>query len=89
MLLRYVVEKDVQSNVVFVSKNYYTLDKEIVTVHLSEDDEGLAPGQFAAFYDYEIRLGSGVILDSWDQKCFPVCTKALEIANMKDKVHTR
>ncbi|KAJ6812871.1 uncharacterized protein M6B38_146045 [Iris pallida] len=130
----YVVEKDVQNNVVFVSRNYYSLDKkrrtfhvgslkwvsgslpefdnqlrckvrhgpyfhncsittgsnegsdkEIVTVHLSEDDQGLAAGQFAAFYDNEICLGSGVILDSWDQKNFPICTKALEIAKMNDK----
>ena len=27
MLCRYVVEKDVQNNVVFVSRNYFSLDK--------------------------------------------------------------
>ena len=30
-------------------------------VHLNNRDKGLAPGQFAAFYDGEVCLGSGVI----------------------------
>lgn len=128
----YVVEKDVQNNVVFVSRNYYSLDKRrrvfhvgtpkwisgspptnsqlrckvrhgpnfhncnirtesddsgcgVVTVNLSEDDQGLAAGQFTAFYDGDICIGSGVILDSWDDKSFPICAKALEIAQMEDK----
>ncbi|KAJ0960499.1 hypothetical protein J5N97_001658 [Dioscorea zingiberensis] len=132
----YVVEKDVQNNVVFVSRNYFSLDKrrrafrvgslkwvsgspienndklrckvrhgpgfydcsitlepsdldseEDVTaiVQLSDDDQGLASGQFTAFYRDEICIGSGVILDSWDNKSFPVCAKALEIARMEDK----
>ncbi|KAL0907042.1 hypothetical protein M5K25_025580 [Dendrobium thyrsiflorum] len=130
----YVVEKDVQSNVVFVSRNYFSLDKrrrtfrvgslkwfsgstpemhdrlrckvrhgpsfydcslrletigdgneQTAVIHLSEDDQGLAAGQFTAFYHGNICLGSGVILDSWDNKHFPVCSKALEIARMKDK----
>ncbi|KAG8073664.1 hypothetical protein GUJ93_ZPchr0006g41827 [Zizania palustris] len=129
----YVVEKDVQSNVVFVSRNYYSLDKrrrtfcvgslnwfcnsgptsneqlkckvrhspefhnctvrqgqteengDVLMVHLSEDDQGLAAGQFAAFYHDNLCLGSGIILDSWDQMNFPVCARALEIARMEDK----
>ena len=58
---------------------------EVVTVHLSEDDQGLAAGQYAAFYDGEVCVGSGVILDSRDDKSFPICDKALEIAQVKDK----
>uniref|UniRef100_A0A0E0CVZ6 tRNA-5-taurinomethyluridine 2-sulfurtransferase n=1 Tax=Oryza meridionalis TaxID=40149 RepID=A0A0E0CVZ6_9ORYZ len=129
----YVVEKDVQNNVVFVSRNYYSLDKRrrtfrvgslnwfsnsgptnneqlkckvrhspefhdctvtqeqtsengvILVVRLSEDDQGLAAGQFAAFYRDNLCLGSGIILDSWDEMNFPVCARALEIARMEDK----
>lgn len=125
----YVVEKDVQNNVVFVSRNYFSLDKrrrifrvgslkwfsgsppekkdhlqckvrhgpgfyncsirleptEVAVVHLSEDDQGLAAGQFTAFYQDNTCLGSGLILDSWDDNSFPVCAKAVEIAQMKDK----
>ncbi|EYU26175.1 hypothetical protein ABFS82_14G216300 [Erythranthe guttata] len=130
----YVVEKDVQNNVVFVSRNYFSVDKrrrafrvgslrwfsgspprqssiqlqckvrhgpglyncdlaieedgngdEIGVVKLSEDDQGLAAGQFAAFYQDSICIGSGVILESWDDQGFPVCAKAIEIASMKDK----
>ncbi|XP_072990902.1 uncharacterized protein [Typha latifolia] len=130
----YVVEKDVENNVVFVSRNYFSLDKRrrtfsvgslswfdgsppakndqlqckvrhgpgfyecIITevlsedvhghclvVHLSEDDQGLAAGQFAAFYRDETCIGSGIILDSWDKMSFPVCAKALEIAKLEDK----
>lgn len=54
-------------------------------MHLSEDDQGLAAGQFAAFYCDDVCVGSGVILDSWDEKCFPICSRALEIARMEDK----
>ena len=32
-------------------------------VQLKERDKGLAPGQFAAFYDGEVCLGSGVITE--------------------------
>lgn len=58
---------------------------EVVIVNLAEDDQGLAAGQYAAFYDRSICVGSGVILDSWDDKSFPICAKALEIAQMEDK----
>ncbi|KAM0937641.1 putative sulfurtransferase [Dioscorea sansibarensis] len=58
---------------------------DVAIVHLSADDQGLASGQFAAFYRDKICIGSGVILDSSDDKNFPVCAKALEIARMDDK----
>lgn len=129
----YVVGKDVEHNVIFVSRNYFSIDKrrrtfcvgslrwfggsapreitplqckvrhgpgfydcdfsievdkngnEIAVVKLSEDDQGLAAGQFAAFYQDSTCIGSGVILESWDDEGFPICTKALEIAKMEDK----
>ncbi|KAL8241432.1 hypothetical protein R6Q59_014786 [Mikania micrantha] len=129
----YVVEKDVENNVVFVSRNYYSVDKrrrsfhvgsfrwicgspprhlnqlkckvrhgpdfynctlqievaedgaEIGRVQLPEDDQGLAAGQFAAFYEERVCVGSGVILESWDDNGFPVCAKACEIAKLEDK----
>ncbi|KAF7843792.1 tRNA-specific 2-thiouridylase mnmA [Senna tora] len=59
--------------------------KETAVVHLSDDDQGLAAGQYAAFYEGRTCLGSSVILESWDDQGFPVCTKALEIARMEDK----
>jgi len=59
--------------------------EDIAVVHLSEDDQGLAAGQFAAFYQGRTCLGSGIILESWDDQGFPVCAKALEIARMEDK----
>ncbi|XP_019099477.1 PREDICTED: uncharacterized protein LOC104742640 [Camelina sativa] len=126
----YVVEKDTKNNVVFVSRNYYSIDKrrrifrvgslrwlsgkpwgnvsklrckvrhgpgfyscsfemeakgDVAVVHLDEDDQGLAAGQFAAFYEGTTCIGSGVILESWDDQCFPVCAKALQLAAMEDK----
>lgn len=59
--------------------------EDSAVVRLSEDDQGLAAGQFAAFYDGKTCIGSGVILESWDDQSFPVCSKALEIARMEDK----
>ena len=59
--------------------------EEFAVVHLPEDDQGLAAGQFAAFYEGQTCLGSGVILESLDDQGFPVCAKALEIARMEDK----
>ncbi|CDY29626.1 BnaA05g15440D [Brassica napus] len=124
----YVVEKDTKNNVVFVSRNYYSMDKrrrvfrvgslrwlsgkpsgnvnqlrckvrhgpgfyscsfemegDVAVVHLDEDAQGLAAGQFAAFYEGTTCIGSGVILESWDDQCFPVCAKALELAALEDK----
>ena len=46
--------------------------EDIAVVHLYEDDQGLAAGQFAAFYQGTACLGSGVILESWDDQGFPV-----------------
>ncbi|KAK9929928.1 hypothetical protein M0R45_026996 [Rubus argutus] len=60
-------------------------NEDVAVVHLSEDDQGLAAGQFAAFYQGRTCLGSGVILESWDDQGFPVCAKALENARMEDK----
>ncbi|CAA6653649.1 unnamed protein product [Spirodela intermedia] len=133
----YVVEKDVENNVVFVSRNYFSLDKRrrvfrveslkwvsglppeknsqlqckvrhgpgfydctmaiepsgegqedataVAIVHLSQDDQGLAAGQFAAFYHGSTCIGSGVILESWDDQGFPICDRALEAAKVADK----
>jgi tRNA-specific 2-thiouridylase len=54
-------------------------------VRISEDDQGLAAGQFTAFYEGRMCIGSGVILESGDDQSYPVCAKALEIARMEDK----
>ena len=59
--------------------------QDVAVVHLSEDDQGLAAGQFTAFYEGKTCIGSGVILESWDDQGFPVCDKALELARMEDK----
>lgn len=145
----YVVAKDAENNVIFVSRNYFSLDKkrrsfhvsslkwilgappedlenlqckvrhgpkfynchieivkgnlykenehqilgetaqEITIVRLSEDDQGLAAGQYVVFYKENICLGSGIIIDSWGDHNFPVCSKALEISRMKDKSQLR
>jgi tRNA-5-taurinomethyluridine 2-sulfurtransferase len=58
---------------------------DVLMVHLFEDDQGLAAGQFAAFYCENVCLGSGIIVDSWDEMSFPVCSRALEIARLEDK----
>ena len=100
----YVVDKDPDKNIVFVSRNYFSGDKkrdtfeasschwiggkrpdkkdlkvklrhgphiydakvdyiddERVKVVLSEHDQGIAPGQYAVFYDDKLCLGCGVI----------------------------
>lgn len=99
----YVVEKSSETNMVFISRNYYSDDKKrnrfrvqdchwiaqkapikneltvkirhgaryynaILREHgtqyevlLNEDDQGLAPGQYAVFYDGTDCLGTGVI----------------------------
>ena len=59
--------------------------EDVAVVQLPEDDQGLAAGQFTAFYQQRSCIGSGVILESWDDQGFPVCEKALEIARMEDK----
>ncbi|CAH1454560.1 unnamed protein product [Lactuca virosa] len=64
----------------------------IGTVQLPEDDQGFAAGQFAAFYQQELCVGSGVIFESWyDAMGFPVSfsvsvsDKSRHIAKMEDK----
>lgn len=100
----YVVDKDTQHNIVYISRNYYSDDKArdsfFVTdfnwftraisepcnlkvkmrhgpniheaqlapqkdgsyaVKLHERDQGIAPGQFAVFYDGSLCVGGGVI----------------------------
>lgn len=100
----YVVAKDIEKNIVYVSKNYHSIEKErnqfevtnfnwinqdnpilpdlkvkirhgeqkyncsinyidqnSATVILDKNDQGIAPGQFAVFYQNDQCLGSGVI----------------------------
>ncbi len=101
----YVVAKNIEKNIVYISKNYYSQDKKrdsffvtrvnwiagcvpgkkellvklrhgkqfhrcsidttcddgLIKVKLAERDQGIAPGQFAVFYDHETCLGGGVI----------------------------
>ncbi len=37
--------------------------KDVLNVKLSDSDTGIAPGQFAVFYDDDVCLGGGVILE--------------------------
>lgn len=103
----YVVSKDIQNNIVYLSRNYYSKDKsrdefevsnvnwingacpekdelfvklrhgknkykasvaftsdKKVFIKLHERDQGIAPGQFAVFYDGDVCLGGGVITKS-------------------------
>jgi len=100
----YVVKKDPEKNIVYISRTYYDTDKKrdsfivkncnwisgaapqkknlhvkmrhgakmydctlellpdnSARVTLQENDQGIAPGQFAVFYDDTICLGAGVI----------------------------
>lgn len=102
----YVVSKDIEKNIVFVSRSYYTSDKArdklVITncnwliqpntdkelliklrhgpnfnsckinkvsddsfeIKLSQRDQGIAKGQYAALYDGKVCLGSGIITKS-------------------------
>jgi len=42
------------------------LNQDVLKVKLSDSDSGIAPGQFAVFYDDDICLGGGVILENSD-----------------------
>jgi tRNA-specific 2-thiouridylase len=102
----YVADKDPAKNIVYISRNYYSPEKQRdsfeidncnwfsdlsnhprelqvklrhgpakhaatitpladgrVAVKLQENDQGIAPGQFAVFYDGEVCLGGGVIAE--------------------------
>lgn len=104
----YVVNKDVDNNVVYISRNYYSPDKkrdtlrigacnwfvgaqhlletaqlsiklrhgpqkyacvvqkredDVWNIQLAQDDQGIAPGQFAVLYAEERCLGAGIIQD--------------------------
>jgi tRNA-specific 2-thiouridylase len=42
------------------------MHEDKIKVKLNESDSGIAPGQFAVFYDENICLGGGVILEDFD-----------------------
>ena len=42
------------------------MNESVLSVKLSESDNGIAPGQFAVFYDDDVCLGGGVILENFD-----------------------
>ena len=42
------------------------MNESVLSVKLSESDNGIAPGQFAVFYDDDVCIGGGVILENFD-----------------------
>lgn len=110
----YVVAKDCQQNIVYISRNYYDSDKQrnafvADTIHwlagkqpesqkkefsvklrhgaqkyrcsvayddhgkslvtIEGQDQGIAAGQYAVFYDGDVCLGSGIILSGENSDC--------------------
>ena len=40
------------------------LNEDLLAIELFQKDKGIAPGQFAAFYQNEVCIGAGVIYDT-------------------------
>lgn len=102
----YVIHKNIQENIVYISRSYYAPDKirksfrmhpgnwisgsqptgntfliklrhgpslhqaQVVfedngqaVIQLASNDQGIAPGQFAVFYDNQVCLGGGIIMN--------------------------
>lgn len=62
----------------FCSFEFESESRALIT--LSEDDQGLAPGQFSAFYLEDTCLGSGVILETLDLEVSGVPSEEAKIA---------
>ncbi|MCO5595745.1 hypothetical protein L7F22_049793 [Adiantum nelumboides] len=128
----YVVDKDQENNVVFVSKHYFSVEKrrrefevhafnwldgklpedlsglrckvrhgprfyecslsfekkqslkDTALVRLSDNDQGIAAGQYAAFYRGNVCLGSAVISEFRSNGGSAVSAEAREAAKMKE-----
>jgi tRNA U34 2-thiouridine synthase MnmA/TrmU len=39
------------------------MHEDLLNVKMNDSDGGIAPGQFAVFYDNEVCLGGGIILE--------------------------
>jgi tRNA (5-methylaminomethyl-2-thiouridylate)-methyltransferase len=46
--------------------NVTLLHEDVLKVKLSDSDSGIAPGQFAVFYDDDVCLGGGIILEEFE-----------------------
>lgn len=44
----------------------FWLSEDLIKIEMTESDRGIAPGQFAVFYDGENCLGGGIILENVD-----------------------
>ncbi|KAF3545262.1 hypothetical protein DY000_02010343 [Brassica cretica] len=83
----YVVEKDTKNNVVFVSRNYYSIDKgrRVFRVGslLVEIRQCLASSAAALKWKQMEMLRLYILMKM--TKCFSVCAKSLQFAAMQDK----